>query len=182
MKSRRKFLQHTASGLLAGVLATSSNPIFANQATAKGVVKQASEAETYFVRENTPIIILISKRTDNIGSASLCMEELMPDGGIPVHKHLHNDEFFYFNKGTGLFLLEDKEFEIKEGSAAFVPRNTWHGVKNTGNGKMQLTFGFSPAGFEDFFRQIGSPKGTPYRSRPAEELKRIADTFGMVFR
>ena len=181
MKSRRIFLQNSAYSLLAGAMATFPKPTLAGNG-AKGVVKQPDEGEVYFVRENTPITIRISKKADNIGSASLCTEELTPGGGIPVHKHLYNDEFFYFNQGSGIFLLDDKEFEIKEGVTAFVPRGTWHGVKNTGNGKMALTFGFSPAGFEDFFRQIGSPKGTPYRSKTAEEQKRIADAFGMVFR
>jgi mannose-6-phosphate isomerase-like protein (cupin superfamily) len=181
MKSRRKFLQHSAGGLLSGLLAGSSIPVFAHQPMIKGVVKQPSEGETYYVRENTPITILVSKRTDNVTSASLCTEELMPGSGIPIHKHLHNDEFFYFNQGSGIFLLEDKEFEITAGTTAFVPRGTWHGVKNTGNSTIHLTFGFSPAGFEDFFRCIGTIKGTPFQRRTPEESRAIADAYGMVF-
>ena len=68
-----------------------------------------------------------------------------------MHKHLHSDEYFYFLSGTGTVIIKDKESTFKAGTSAFVPRNTWHSIKNTGSESVHMLFGFSPVGFEDFF-------------------------------
>ena len=197
MKNRRKFLQTSIYGLLSGAGLTFSKAILARNTAvaqgivrqplagatyAQGIVRQPDEGETYFVREHTPITIKISKRTDGIDSASMCTEEIIPGGIIPVHKHLHTDELFYFSRGGGLFIIDDKEIPVTAGSSAFVPRGTWHGFRNNTSETAVFSFSYSPAGFEDYFRQIGTPKGTPFKAKLPEELKMIAERFGMVYK
>ncbi len=147
----------------------------------KGIIKNTDEGETYFVRENTAITIKVSK-TDGVDSVSICTEEIPVSGGIPIHTHLSNDESFFFHKGNGSFMLDDQEFAVNEGSTSFVPRGVWHGLKNTGNELLVFTFGFSPAGFEDFFRQIGTVKGTPFKAKTQDEIKLIAAKYGMIYK
>ena len=181
MKNRRNFFQTAIYGLLGFTFISFPKSVFANYFSKKGIVKNVDEGETYFVRENTPITIKISKK-NGIDSVSICTEEIPLGGGIPIHKHLKNDEIFFFHKGSGSFILDDQEFIVSEGSTALVPRGTWHGLKNTGNELLVFTFSFSPAGFEDFFRQIGTLKGTTFKAKPPEETKRIAEQYGMVFK
>lgn len=151
MRSRKEFLQTSFLGLIA----TSIAPTASTQTKdIIGIVKQSSDSETYYVRENVPITIYLSKAKDKIETVSICGEELPPGSNIAIHKHLYSGELFYFQKGNGIFIMDDKEIEVNEGSTAFVPRNTWHGFKNTGSTSVEFIFGYTPSGFEDFFRQI----------------------------
>ena len=146
------------------------------------MVKQPEDCEIFFVRENTPITFHISKSTDQISSFSLLSEELLPGAFIPVHKHIKEDEYFFFSQGTGVITIDEAPFEFKPGTTAFVPKNTWHTLRNTGDGKVLFSFGYSPAGFEGFFREIGTPKGQPFKQKPKEEFDAISKQYGMVFK
>ena len=154
----------------------------AGQPDAVPVVKQSAQCEIFFVRENTPITIHLSKKSDNVSTFSICTEELLPGGVIPAHKHINEDEYFYFISGTGIIIADEKESSFKPGTSAFVPKNTWHTIKNAGTDKVFFQFGYSPAGFEDFFRQIGTPEGQRFKQKPKEVIDAIAGKFGMVFR
>ena len=182
MKDRRTFLKATYAVVLSSAVISLPRLSFANCSNKNGIVKNPDEGETYFVRENTPITIKVSKQADGIDSVSICTEEIPAAGGIPIHKHLNNDELFFFHEGNGNFILDEQEFSVTEGSTAFVPRGTWHGLKNTSNELLVFTFGYSPAGFEDFFRQIGTLKGTPFKSKSHDEIVSIAKKYGMAYK
>lgn len=170
MKNRRSFLKTTSAAVLSPMLIVLPELSLANYPGKKAIVKNADEGETYFVRENTPITIKVSKQADGIESVSICTEEVPSGGGIPIHKHLNNDEIFFFHQGCGSFILDDSEFVVSEGSTAFVPKGNWHGLKNTSKELLVFTFSFSPAGFEDFFRQIGTIKGTTFKAKTQRKL------------
>ena len=125
---------------------------------------------------------MLFRSNDSTDTISLCTEEIQPGGKIPVHKHLHEDEFFFFQKGVGIIDIDGVEFPIKPGTSGFVPRVTWHSIYNNGPDTLIFTFGYSPAGFEDFFRQIGTPKGMPLKAKTKEETLLIAEKYGMVFK
>jgi mannose-6-phosphate isomerase-like protein (cupin superfamily) len=180
MKNRRDFLKTSAFTL--GVASLFSQKSFASSLDGTSLVKQPEECETYFVRENTPITFHLSKSRDNISNVSLLSEELMPGSAIPVHKHLSEDEFFFFISGTGTGTLGDQTFTFKPGTSVFIPKNTWHSFQNTGKEKAFCTFSYSPAGFEDFFKEIGTLKGREFKAKSKEELDRIAKKYGMVFK
>lgn len=181
MKNRRSFLKTSALSISAAPFISIRETLFDNFAN-DAVVKQPDQCETFFVRENTPITFNISKTTDNISSVSLLTEELIPGSAIPVHKHLNEDEYFFFISGTGVITIDDKEYIFKPGTSAFVPKNTWHGLKNNSNDKVFFSFGYSPSGFEGFFREVGTPKGQPFMQKPKDEFESIAKKYGMVFK
>lgn len=131
MKSRRKFLKTSVLGLVTVTIAP--NLSFVRQANVKGIVKQPADGETYYVRENTPITIKISKKGDHVESMSLCTEEIPVSKGISTHKHLHEDEFFIFHKGVGIFAIGEEQFNVSPGSTGIVPKDTWHNFQNTGS-------------------------------------------------
>jgi mannose-6-phosphate isomerase-like protein (cupin superfamily) len=182
MKNRREFLQAATCGLFGPLITSMPQLNSARNQNKKGVVRQPEDGETYYVRENTPITIQVSKKTDDLDSISICTEEILPGNGIPVHKHLNEDEFFIFQKGAGIIDLNGEEFPVKAGTMGFVPRATWHSIKNTSPQLLIFTFGYSPSGFEDFFRKIGTPKGTTFKAKTTEEIKRIAEKYGMVYK
>lgn len=182
MKSRRAFIKTSSLGFLTPSIIHAASLHDSSRATAKSIVRHAGEGEIFIVRENTPITIFISKKTDGVESASLCTEEILPGNGIATHKHMNEDEIFHFVTGTGVFVMDDQETAIMPGTMAFVPRGTWHGLRNTGTELLIFSFGYSPAGFEDFFRQIGTPKGLPFRPKPKEEIMRLANAQGMMYK
>ena len=181
MLMRREFVQTAITGLVGSAMIPFTKFGSSENLNKKGLVKNVNECETYFGRENTSITIHISK-SDNIDSMSICTEELLPGFSIPVHKHLYADEIFHIIKGSGIFTLDNEEIQINVGGSAFVPKDTWHGLKNTGTELLLLTFGFSPAGFEDYFRQTGTLKGLPFKPKPQEQHDLLAKKYGMVYK
>jgi len=182
MKNRREFLQLGSVGLLSPLMASAYKPNKTQAENKSGIVRQPEEGETFFVRENTPITIQISKRMDSVEDISLCTEEIQPGSKIPVHKHLNEDEFFIFIKGTGTIEIDGQEFPVKPGTSGLVPRGVWHSINNNSSELLIFTFGYSPAGFEDFFRQIGTPKGVSFKAKTAREISLIAVKYGMVYK
>jgi mannose-6-phosphate isomerase-like protein (cupin superfamily) len=165
MKNRREFLHLSTVGFLSPLwLPLHMSDKFGAESKT-GIVKQPEDGETYFVRENTPITIQVSKKKDSAETISLCTEEILPGNKIPVHKHLNEDEFFIFLKGTGSIQINGEEYPVKLGTSGLVPRATWHSIANNGSEALIFTFGYSPSGFEDFFRQIGTPKGIPFKAK-----------------
>lgn len=142
MKNRRNFLQMATLGLCGAPFISFPETFFHNSTDEMPVVKQPEECETFFVRENTPITFNISKATDNISSVSLLTEDLIPGSIIPVHKHLNEDEYFFFVHGTGVIIINDTITTFKPRTTAFVPKNTWHGLKNISNDKVLFSFGY----------------------------------------
>ena len=182
MNKRRDFIQLSATLLGLPLVSLPELASFGDLRASGPMVKQPEECDTVLVRANTPITFHLSKMTDGVTSISLLSEELIPGSAIPEHKHLYEDEYFFFVSGTGQVMIDGKEFPFQPGTTAFIPRNTWHAIKNTGSEKAVFSFGYSPAGFEEFFRQIGTPRGQEFRQKPATEFAAIAKKFGMVFR
>jgi mannose-6-phosphate isomerase-like protein (cupin superfamily) len=55
---------------------------------------------------------------------------------IPTHKHLNEGELIFLHTGEGVIKIGEKEIPVKTGSVAFIPKGLWHGIKNTGSGKL----------------------------------------------
>ena len=183
MKNRRSFLKKSAVSIAYASFFPTAHLLAASKlSTNTSIVKQPEDGETFLVRDKTPITFTISKKKDNVGSISMCYEELVPGSNIPIHKHLNEDEYFYVTAGSGIFIIDETEFPVKPGTTVFVEKGTWHGFKNNGKESVVFTFGYSPAGFEDFFRQIGTPVGQIFKPKPADEFKELARKFGIVYK
>lgn len=72
----------------------------------------------------------------------------------PVHIHHRTDEGFYVLDGTFGFLLDDQRMEWAAGSHVFVPRGHAHTFWNSGRELATCLIVLSPAGFEEYFREL----------------------------
>ena len=99
-----------------------------------------------------------------------------------VHKHISNDELIFIHKGEGTLTLDEESVEVKTGDVAFVPRNTWHGLDNTGKENLLMVFQYSPAGFEEYFIENGTLVGMPAKERTEEEYASTEKKYGMVYK
>ncbi len=72
----------------------------------------------------------------------------------PLHRHQNEDEYSYVIEGTLGALLGDDVVEAGPGSWVYKPRNQWHTFWNAGDTPCRIIEVISPAGFEDYFRQM----------------------------
>jgi len=183
-QSRRKFLQMGFAGFITAFFAGLPKMIFAQSGSGniKGVVVHEDEGEHILTRRQVPITIKISKKKYGIDNISFSIEDQDPGRKMRIHKHLYNDELIFIHKGEGTLTLDEKSIEVKAGSVAFVPRGTWHGLDNTGKENLLMVFQYSPAGFEEYFIENGTPLGMPAKERTEEERALTEKKYGMVYK
>jgi len=181
---RRIFLQSGIAGFCTALFATLPKISFAkpNSTDRKGIVVHEDEGIHILTRRKVPITVKISKAKDGIDSISFSMEEMVPGRKMRIHKHLNHDELIFIHRGEGTFTLGEQSIEVKAGTVAFVPRGTWHGLDNTGKENLSMVFQYSPAGFEEYFIENGTPVGMPAKIRTEEEYAMTEKKYGMVYR
>jgi mannose-6-phosphate isomerase-like protein (cupin superfamily) len=181
---RRKFLLITLTGIFTALLTKLPKVSFSQSLRQKeeGIVVHENEGIHILTRRKVPITVKISKARHGVSGISFCVEKMDVGRTMRIHKHLHNDELIFIHRGQGILILGDQKIEVKTGDVAFVPRGTWHGLDNTGNEELQMIFQYSPAGFEEFFIENGTPVGMPAKERTEEEVSLTAEKYGMVYK
>jgi len=97
-------------------------------------------------------------RGDEAGGLFALMEVLVPpDNGPPSHVHSREDETFVVLEGEVTVWFEEKTLLGKPGSTIYAPRGIPHRYRNTGSTPSRILVWYSPAGFENFFREAGEP-------------------------
>ena len=148
----------------------------------EGILVHEDEGMHILTRRKVPLTVKISKAQHGVDGISFCVEQMEPGTKMRIHKHLNNDELIFIHRGQGTLTLGDRAIEVKTGAVAFIPRGTWHGMDNTGADKLHMVFQYSPAGFEEFFIENGTPVGTPAKQRTEAELIATAKKYGMVYK
>ena len=98
----------------------------------------------------------------------------------PLHLHTREDEYSFVLEGRMGALLGDDVVEAGPGDLVFKPRNQWHTFWNAGDEPCRILEIISPAGFENFFREL-SDMGGALRSDP-DELTALAERYGHYFK
>jgi quercetin dioxygenase-like cupin family protein len=182
---RRKFLFTGIAGFCTALFAGLPKLSFAKTIlnNDKGIVVHEDEGIHILTgRRKVPITIKISKAKHSVDGISFCVEDLIPGRKMRVHKHINNDELIFIHKGEGTLTLDEEFIEVKTGDVAFVPRNTWHGLDNTGKENLLMVFQYSPAGFEEYFIENGTLVGMPAKERTEEEYASTEKKYGMVYK
>ncbi|HEX8235591.1 MAG TPA: cupin domain-containing protein [Abditibacteriaceae bacterium] len=97
----------------------------------------------------------LARGSDTANEYSL-LEYVSPVGapGPPPHWHKVARESFYILEGTLQFRIDDRSFEATVGTLVVVPPRTVHSWLNTGSSPARFLIMFSPAGFEDYFKEL----------------------------
>jgi mannose-6-phosphate isomerase-like protein (cupin superfamily) len=77
----------------------------------------------------------------------------------PLHRHTREDEYSYVLQGRMGALLGDDVVEAGPGDLVFKPRDQWHTFWNAGDEPCRILEIISPAGFEQFFRELDALGG-----------------------
>ena len=109
----------------------------------------------------------------------------------PLHRHNNEDEYSYVLKGTLGALLGDDVVEATPGTWVFKPRHQWHTFWNAGDQPCEIIEVISPAGFENFFREVAAAWGDLPRfaeisqkyalEMQLESVPELCDRFGLTF-
>jgi mannose-6-phosphate isomerase-like protein (cupin superfamily) len=77
----------------------------------------------------------------------------------PLHYHHNEDEMSFVLKGTLGALLGDEVLMAEPGTWVFKPRGQWHTFWNAGDNPCEIIEIISPAGFENYFREVAAAWG-----------------------
>ena len=89
------------------------------------------------------------------GAFSLVEHQLPPRAlGAPLHTHRNEDEYSYVLEGRVGIQLGDEVLEAGPGDLVFKPRGEAHAFWNAGDEPARLLEVISPAGFENYFREL----------------------------
>jgi mannose-6-phosphate isomerase-like protein (cupin superfamily) len=77
----------------------------------------------------------------------------------PLHRHTREDEYSYVLQGRMGALLGDDVVEAGPGDLVYKPRDQWHTFWNAGDEPCRILEIISPAGFEQFFRELDALGG-----------------------
>lgn len=82
--------------------------------------------------------------------SQLVLMTLQPNEDIGLEVHADNDQFFRIEAGTGKCVIDDNEYELKDGVAIVVPAGANHNVINTSTTEpLKLYTIYSPAHHQD---------------------------------
>lgn len=114
------------------------------------------------------------------GGAVSIVEHPFPVGAlVPPHIHTREDEFSIVTEGEIGFRSGDEEVVLGAGGYIMKPRNELHTMWNAGKTPARMIEVISPAGFENFFREVSElvAEGPPDFAKLAE----LAEAYGLQF-
>ncbi len=108
-----------------------------------------------------------------------------PGNGSPPHVHHREDEMFYVIEGEFEFIVAGESKRLTAGDFLLGKRGVPHNFKNVGKKPGRMLITVTPAGFEDFFAEIGielsSKEDEPVPPTPEdiEKLIQAAPKYGV---
>jgi len=180
---------HTRRELLAAAFAAYCAPLALlaqpelQQPGWQGIVRQRDEGDLLVTgRRRARMRVKVDSVRDAKVAMSMVVSEVLPGLSIPVHRHRNEDELIFIHTGAGLLTLGERKVPVSAGAMLYGPRNVWHGIENTGSETITWCAIYSPAGFEQYFREAGVTPGQEANMPTPERLSALAEKYGMEFR
>ncbi|MHA6248194.1 cupin domain-containing protein [Pontibacter sp. CAU 1760] len=129
---------------------------------------------------------------DSKGRFSVVHHPLAPHAlAAPLHYHHREDEYSYVLEGKLGALLGDDVVTAEPGTWVLKPRGQWHTFWNAGDTPCTIIEIISPAGFENYFREISAVWGDMKRLAEINEkyalemelasVPKLCERFGLTF-
>jgi quercetin dioxygenase-like cupin family protein len=71
--------------------------------------------------------------------------DLQPGGWLGHHRHTPA-EIYYVLEGRGTLTIDGEKHEVVAGAAAYIPGNSEHGIRNTGDAPLRFFYVFAMGG------------------------------------
>ncbi|MFO1489013.1 MAG: cupin domain-containing protein [Verrucomicrobiota bacterium] len=117
--------------------------------------------------------------SDTNGTLAVVESIDAPHAGPPPHIHAREDETFQVLAGEYEFMVAGKTISARAGDTLFAPRGIPHTYNcvSPGGGKLSVTL--TPAGFENFFAEIGAM--SPQEQQNIPLVIETAKRYGLEF-
>jgi len=133
-------------------------------------------------RRRAPMRLKIDSASAKGVSMSMVVSEVPPGTAIPVHRHHNEDELIFIHAGEGVLTVGARTRRVSAGAMLYGPRGIWHGIENRGTETLVWCAIFTPAGFEQFFKEVGVAPGREHELPSADRVTAIAARYGLEFR
>lgn len=81
--------------------------------------------------------------------------DLEPGGWLGHHRH-EPAELYYVLVGDGVLDIDGEEYAVGAGTAAYIPGNSEHGIRNTGRSLLRFFYAFAIGSFDQVeYRFVG---------------------------
>jgi len=153
----------------ANIIGFKSKETKTDNTSKKGFVVKAEESRYQGKQTKAPDAFLHCKISSVDTNGNLFIQTSTPKvfkqiGGPPPHVHEFEDEIIYIVSGEFIVHIDGKDFSVKAGDTAFIPKGTEHTVINpTENnlGTLITIFQPAPKKVEDFFNYISKHGDIP---------------------
>jgi putative monooxygenase len=88
--------------------------------------------------------LLVSEKTTGAKNLALGVNETEPGSMVPEHVHESEEEVMFFLEGTGKFVTQDQEIDLKPGICVYNPPGSMHKIVNTGTTKLKFVWVYAP--------------------------------------
>jgi mannose-6-phosphate isomerase-like protein (cupin superfamily) len=102
-----------------------------------------------------------------------------PKFGPPPHIHHREDETFFVIEGEFEFVCAGERITGGAGTIARLPRGVAHRFANIGDTPGRVLVTITPAGFEDFFVEVGAL--SPEQQAEMPRIGALAERYGLEF-
>jgi len=131
-------------------------------------------------------LCLVKAAGGSTGSALGVVEMRLPAGfSPPPHIHHHEDEAFYLISGQIEAQLGDQRVHAEEGAFLWLPRDVQHGFVVSADGPCTMLTITTPAGFDGFVAEVGTPTTSLEMPAPREpdipRLIEISTRYGIEY-
>jgi mannose-6-phosphate isomerase-like protein (cupin superfamily) len=83
-------------------------------------------------------------------NSQLVLMSLLPKEEIGMEVHEENDQFFRFESGEGLCIIDGNEYDVEDGVAIIIPAGAEHNIINTSETEnLKMYTIYSPAHHKD---------------------------------
>ncbi|MDX6300626.1 MAG: hypothetical protein QOF53_1840 [Nocardioidaceae bacterium] len=81
------------------------------------------------------------------GDFTAGVSDLEVDGWLGHHRH-EPAEIYFVLDGEGVLTIDGEDHAVRAGTAAYIPSNSEHGIRNTGTSTMRFFYAFAVASFD----------------------------------
>ena len=107
--------------------------------------------------------------------------EIPAGSDIIVHRHDRTEEILFVHRGAGTLLVDDEEWPVEEGDTIYVPRGTYHGLRNDSESEIVMAFVATPPDLVQFIRGMSWPIGSP-RQITDDEIQELSERYDSIAR
>lgn len=126
---------------------------FASDQTRARVISSRNVALLGNPAGSAEVQMLLTPERTNDKNIYLGRGRFLPGATIPEHVHETSAEIVYVVSGSGHLKIAAESYEVQEGDAIYIPRNTPHSFENTGKVPVSIIQLYSPSGPEERFRR-----------------------------